>query len=114
MRAGYLDGLILFGFALSVFAYFALTPVIRYERALLRAARRARLPSPSEHGRSGGTLRQRRGQRGDRPGALRVAGQRPVVRVRRGCSAWALPTRAATSDPSATMSRLTAIAAKPM
>ncbi len=37
VRAGYLDGLILFGFALSVFAFFALTPVVRYERALLRA-----------------------------------------------------------------------------
>ncbi len=37
VRAGYLDGLVLFGFALSVFAFFALTPVIRYERALLRA-----------------------------------------------------------------------------
>ncbi|PZR82276.1 MAG: hypothetical protein DLM65_04190 [Candidatus Aeolococcus gillhamiae] len=39
VRAGYLDGLILFGFALSVFAYFALTPVVRYERALQRAVR---------------------------------------------------------------------------
>ena len=37
VRAGYLDGLILFGLALSVFAFFALTPVVRYERALLRA-----------------------------------------------------------------------------
>jgi predicted MFS family arabinose efflux permease len=36
VRAGYLDGLVLFGLALSLFAYFALTPVIRYERALLR------------------------------------------------------------------------------
>ncbi len=37
VRAGYLDGLVVFGFALSVIAFFALTPVIRYERALLRA-----------------------------------------------------------------------------
>jgi MFS family permease len=36
VRLGYLDGLVLFGFGLSVFAFFALTPVIRYERALLR------------------------------------------------------------------------------
>jgi predicted MFS family arabinose efflux permease len=37
VRAGYLDGLIVFGFVLSVFAFFALTPVVRYERALQRA-----------------------------------------------------------------------------
>jgi predicted MFS family arabinose efflux permease len=36
VRLGYLDGLVLFGLGLSVFAFFALTPVIRYERALLR------------------------------------------------------------------------------
>ncbi|MDQ6855637.1 MAG: MFS transporter [Candidatus Dormibacteraeota bacterium] len=45
VRAGYLDGLILFGFVLSLFAYFALTPVIRYERALLRAAQHADAPA---------------------------------------------------------------------
>jgi MFS family permease len=37
VRLGYLDGLVLFGLALSVFAFFALTPVMRYERAMLRA-----------------------------------------------------------------------------
>ncbi len=46
VRAGYLNGLILFGLALSVFAYSALTPVVRYERALLRAGRAVRRPPP--------------------------------------------------------------------
>jgi MFS family permease len=36
VRLGYLDGLVLFGLALSIFAFAALTPVVRYERALLR------------------------------------------------------------------------------
>jgi predicted MFS family arabinose efflux permease len=36
VRLGYLDGLVLFGLALSIFAFAALTPVMRYERALLR------------------------------------------------------------------------------
>jgi MFS family permease len=35
VRFGYLDGLALFGLGLSVFAYAALTPVMRYERAML-------------------------------------------------------------------------------
>jgi predicted MFS family arabinose efflux permease len=37
VRSGYLDGLVLFGLALSLFAFFALTPVMRHERALLRS-----------------------------------------------------------------------------
>jgi MFS family permease len=37
VRLGYFDGLVILGLALSVFAFFALTPVMRYERALLRA-----------------------------------------------------------------------------
>ncbi len=35
VRLGYLDGLVLLGLALSMIAFFALTPVMRYERALL-------------------------------------------------------------------------------
>jgi MFS family permease len=37
VRAGNLDGLVWFGFVLSLIAYFALTPVLRYERSLLRS-----------------------------------------------------------------------------
>jgi MFS family permease len=37
VRFGFFDGLVLFGLGLSVFAFAALTPVMRYERALLRA-----------------------------------------------------------------------------
>ncbi len=47
VRAGYMDGLVLFGFLLSVFAYFALTPVIRYERALLRKTEPGASPLPA-------------------------------------------------------------------
>lgn len=36
VRLGYLDGLVLLGLALSIFAFVALTPVMRYERAMLR------------------------------------------------------------------------------
>ncbi|HEY8756195.1 MAG TPA: MFS transporter [Candidatus Dormibacteraeota bacterium] len=36
VRLDYLDGLVLFGLALSIFAFAALTPVMRYERAMLR------------------------------------------------------------------------------
>jgi predicted MFS family arabinose efflux permease len=43
VRLGYLDGLVLLGLGLSVFAFFALTPVVRYERALLR---RVDVPPP--------------------------------------------------------------------
>jgi MFS family permease len=39
VRLGYFDGLVLFGLALSLIAFFALTPVLRYERALLGALR---------------------------------------------------------------------------
>ena len=44
VRAGYLDGLVLFGLALSLFAFFALTPVMRYERALRRAVEKGDAP----------------------------------------------------------------------
>ncbi|MGH7723370.1 MAG: MFS transporter [Candidatus Dormibacteria bacterium] len=47
VRLGYLDGLVLLGLALSVFAFFALTPVMRYERAMLRRAKPAApVPTP--------------------------------------------------------------------
>jgi MFS family permease len=36
VRLGYLDGLVLLGLALSIFAFVALTPVMRYERVMLR------------------------------------------------------------------------------
>jgi MFS family permease len=36
VRIDYLDGLVLLGLALSIFAFAALTPVMRYERAMLR------------------------------------------------------------------------------
>jgi predicted MFS family arabinose efflux permease len=35
VRLGYFDGLVVFGLLLSIFAFTALTPVMRYERALL-------------------------------------------------------------------------------
>ncbi len=47
VRLGYFDGLILFGLALSVFAFFALSPVVRYERALLRAVDPPAPPLPA-------------------------------------------------------------------
>jgi predicted MFS family arabinose efflux permease len=37
VRFGYADGLIILGLLLSIFAFAALTPVMRYERALLHA-----------------------------------------------------------------------------
>ncbi|MDQ6747152.1 MAG: MFS transporter [Candidatus Dormibacteraeota bacterium] len=37
VRLGFLDGLVLFGLALSLYTFHALTPVVRYERALLSA-----------------------------------------------------------------------------
>jgi MFS family permease len=37
VKVAQLDGLVVFGFLLSLFAFFALGPVLRYERALLRA-----------------------------------------------------------------------------
>lgn len=46
VRLGYLDGLVLFGLALSMVAYFALTPVLRYERALLAAVDHTAVGAP--------------------------------------------------------------------
>ena len=104
VRAGYLDGLVLFGFALSVFAFFALTPVVRYERAVARAVGRpvARRPGLRPAA-SGGPLRQWRGQRGHRTGALRVARQRPVVGVLAGCSRVGGPAGRRPANRAATM-----------
>jgi len=47
VRLGYLDGLVLFGLALSLVAFFALTPVLRYERALLAAVAAVGTPPPA-------------------------------------------------------------------
>jgi MFS family permease len=46
VRFGYLDGLVLFGLGLSVFAYAALTPVMRYERAMLSRVDSPPAPAP--------------------------------------------------------------------
>ena len=46
VRLDYAEGLIIFGGVLAVFAFFALTPVMRYERALGRSLEGAAKPPP--------------------------------------------------------------------